>query len=268
MVDLSIGRVLVIAGSDSSGGAGIQADIKTITMLGGYGASAVTALTAQNTMGVHKIHNVPPDFIRAQIETMLEDIGADVIKIGMLGSKEIIFAVIDVIKPFVKNGVKLVLDPVMVAKGGAALLEKDSVAVFCEELLPLATIITPNIFEAEILSSAPAKERTQRIKAAGQLQKMGAKNILLTGGEETGSELFDVFLDEEGGVKIFTHKRQDTRNTHGTGCTLASAIATGLAKNLNMMKAIEDAINFVQKAIISAPNLGMGYGPLGHSQVR
>lgn len=271
MAKALLGRVLVIAGSDSSGGAGIQADIKTITMLGGYAATALTALTAQNTLGVHAIYPVPPDFIKQQIDTFLDDIGADVIKIGMLGDSKTIEAVAAAIAPALAAGVGLVLDPVMVAKGGEALLADEAVETLTKKLLPLATLITPNIHEAERLSGLPTKTKDERRAAAKKLQgarARGAKNVLITGGELEGENLFDILLDATGKEEIFKHKRQDTKHTHGTGCTLASAIAAGLAQRLTLPEAIKQGIDFVQKAIAAAPNLGKGYGPLGHGQVK
>ena len=264
-------RILVIAGSDSSGGAGIQADIKTITMLGGYAATTITALTAQNTQGVHAIYPVPPEFIKQQIETTLDDIGADVIKIGMLGDSAVISAVAEAIAPALDKGARLVLDPVMVAKGGAELLAQEAIASLTSKLLPLATLITPNLAEAAKLSrqsTQSVQSESERIATAKTLQTLGAKNVLITGGALSGETLFDVLVDETGKEEIFKHSRQDTKNTHGTGCTLASAIATGVGQGLDLSQAIKRAVDFVQKAIAANPRLGKGHGPLGHGQVK
>ena len=275
MARILAARVLVIAGSDSSGGAGIQADIKTITMLGGYAATAITALTAQNTQGVHGIYPVPKDFIKQQIATTLEDIGADVIKIGMLGDSETIQAVKEAIAPALQSGVQLVLDPVMVAKGGSVLLPTEAVASLKSALLPLANLITPNLEEAAHLSGQETTTKEKCFAAAHKLQNLGARNVLITGGKEAAADaatetktLFDLLLNESGAEEVFSHKRQDTKNTHGTGCTLASAIATGLAQGLSLSAAITRAIDFVQRAISANPKLGKGHGPLGHAQVK
>lgn len=261
-------RVLVIAGSDCSGGAGIQADIKTITMLGGYAATAITALTAQNTLGVHNVHDVPPPFIQEQIKATLDDVGADAIKIGMLANAPIIHAVADAISAAVASGAALVLDPVMVAKGGAPLLAQDAVRTLIERLVPMATIITPNIHEASALCGHAAASETERRQAAEKLKAMGANNILITGGDVKGEQLYDLLLDEAGDFHRFAHPRINTPHTHGTGCTLASAIATGLAGRMPLANAVREARDFVQRAIAAAPKLGAGHGPLGHASVR
>ena len=260
-------RVLVIAGSDCSGGAGIQADIKTITMLGGYAATAITALTAQNTLGVHAIYDVPPEFIQQQIKVTLDDIGADAIKIGMLATAPIIAAVEAAIRPAVESGAALILDPVMVAKGGAPLLEEAAVESLTRLLLPRATIITPNIHEASALAGCATASEDERRRAAHALKEMGARNVLITGGDVKGEALYDLLLDEAGAFHLFRHARIETPHTHGTGCTLASAIATGLAGGQPLLAAIEQARDFVQQAIMAAPALGGGHGPLGHASV-
>ena len=264
---MSAGRVLIIAGSDCSGGAGIQADIKTITMLGGYAATAITALTAQNTLGVHGVYDVPPDFVADQIKAVLDDIGADAIKIGMLATPDIIAVIADAIRDKIAEGMPLVLDPVMAAKGGAPLLAENALGALKTELLPLAAIATPNIYEAAMLTGLPTQQCDQRIAAARSIRMMGAANVLLTGGDTKGDELFDLFLDEKDRHHVFSHPRIDTPHTHGTGCTLASAIAAGLAHGMALDAAISRARDFVQKAIAAAPGLGSGHGPLGHAQV-
>ncbi len=264
-------RVLIVAGSDCSGGAGIQADIKTVTMLGGYAATAITALTAQNSLGVHDVYDVAPDFVAAQIKVTLDDIGADAIKIGMLATPEIIFAVADAIEAEVAAGTPLVLDPVMVAKGGARLLAENAVAALKARLLPLAAIATPNLHEAAALTAMPINAQDQREAAARAIQTMGAKSVLITGGDMSSETLFDLLLDEQGAAQVFSHRRIDTPHTHGTGCTLASAIATSLAQGMALTEAIARARDFVQKAIMAAPGFGsgpdpQGHGPLGHAQ--
>ena len=263
-----IGRVLIIAGSDSSGGAGIQADIKTATMLGGYAASAITALTAQNTLGVHGVYDVAPDFVAEQIKVVLDDVGADAIKIGMLATPEIIIAVADAIDAEIAKGVPLVLDPVMVAKGGARLLAENAIDALKSRLLPLAAIATPNLHEAKALTGISMDEKDQRVMAAREIQKMGVKSVLITGGANEGDMLFDLLIDQNGDEKVFSHRRIETAHTHGTGCTLASAIATGLAQGMALEAAIARAHDFVQKAILAAPGFGGGHGPLGHAQAR
>ena len=259
--------ILIIAGSDSSGGAGIQADIKTITMLGGYASTAITALTAQNSLGVHNVYEVPPAFIKEQIQVVVDDIGVDVIKIGMLANADIIEMVASTIEPIIKKGCLCVLDPVMVAKGGAPLLADDSVQTLTQRLIPLATMITPNIYEAARLADMPTQTQSQREDAARQIQKLGARNILITGGDVQGEQLFDLLCDENGKIDIFSQERIKTKQTHGTGCTLASAIATGLGFGLNQRDAIMGARDFVLEALRRAPHFGSGHGPLGHAQV-
>lgn len=258
------GRVLIIAGSDSGGGAGIQADIKTVTMLGGYAATAVTAVTAQNTQGVFGVHNIPADFVRKQIELVLVDIGADAIKTGMLSNTEIIKKTASTLK---KHNIKnFVLDPVMVAKGGEHLLEEQAVSALKRNLIPLSTIITPNIPEAEVLSRLEIKSENDMIEAARKIiSETGAKAILVKGGHLDSEAITDILVTLES-IKKWQNKRIKTKNTHGTGCTLASAIATGLAQNMKMDEAIDRARKYVLKAIKTAPGYGKGYGPLNHLQ--
>ncbi len=261
------GRVLVIAGSDSGGGAGIQADIKTVTALGGYAATAVTALTAQNTRGVFAIQDVPVDFIVRQIELVLEDIGADAVKIGMLGRSEVIDAVCDTLQRLAP-GVPVVVDPVMVAKGGAALLELDARATLRRRLLAIATLITPNIPEAEVLIGTTIADTEAMRAAALALLTAGPEAVLLKGGHLSTSagkagRVHD-FLATESGVEEFRDERIETRHTHGTGCTLSSAVATGLAQGLELRAAIVRARAYVRAALLAAPGLGHGHGPLGH----
>ena len=255
------GRVLIIAGSDSGGGAGIQGDIKTITCLGGYAATAITALTAQNTLGVFAIHDVPEDFIRQQIKLVLNDIGADVLKTGMLNKASVINVVVDIVLAYPK--IPLVLDPVMFAKGGAALLEQTALATLKSHLIPLATIITPNIPEAEYLSGMTIKTVDDMRHAAKKILSLGCKSILLKGGHLEGEILTDLLLTPEGET-IFEQPRINIKNTHGTGCALASAIATGIAQNMTLIETVKRARSYVFEAIKTAPNIGSGHGPLNH----
>ncbi|WP_376094695.1 bifunctional hydroxymethylpyrimidine kinase/phosphomethylpyrimidine kinase [Roseomonas sp. CCTCC AB2023176] len=257
------GRVLIVAGSDSGGGAGIQADIKSVTAMGGYAATAVTALTAQDTEAVRAVHPVPLDFVRLQIRMSLADIGADAIKTGMLGERDTIEAVWEVVSGYAR-GIPLVVDPVMVAKGGSRLLEEDAVAAMRERLLPLATLVTPNIPEAEVLVGFPIPDLDAMRRAAAALRGMGAGAALVKGGHMAGDALHDVLLSDAG-EEVFTSSRIETRHTHGTGCTLASAIAAGLAQGMAMRDAVARARDYVAAAIRSAPGYGRGHGPLDHA---
>jgi hydroxymethylpyrimidine/phosphomethylpyrimidine kinase len=256
------GRVLIIAGSDSGGGAGIQADIKAVTCLGGFAATAVTALTAQNTLGVSGIHEVPPDFVRAQMEAVLSDIGADCIKTGMLASASIVEVVAQALEDLAPH-VPLVLDPVMVAKGGAALLAESAAGALVKRLVPRARLLTPNIPEAEVLLGRAISGVDHMERAALDLLALGPRAVLLKGGHLEGDDLVDV-LAEAGGIRRFTGRRIATRSTHGTGCTLASAIAAGLARGLALGDAVERARAYLVRAIETAPGLGRGHGPLNH----
>lgn len=256
------GRVLVVAGSDSGGGAGIQADLKTIMALGGYAATAITALTAQNTLGVHGIMPVPPGFVRLQMTTALDDVGADAVKTGMLGSAEVVRAVAAVLRHGAR-GVPLVVDPVMVAKGGAALLDDDAVAALRRDLLPLATLLTPNIPEAEALTGRAIPDGAAARQAGMALLDLGAPAVLLKGGHFSGPVVQDLLVTATG-VEVIEAPRIDTRHTHGTGCTLASAVAAGLAQGLPLSDAVRRGAAFVHAAILAAPGLGAGHGPLGH----
>ena len=258
----SPGRVLIIAGSDPGGGAGIQGDIKTVTALGGYASAAITALTAQNTQGVFGIHAVPVDFVRQQVTLVLDDIGADAIKTGMLHTAGIIGMLADILKD---SAVPLILDPVMFAKGGAALLKEDALDALKKKLLPLAAIVTPNIPEAEYLSGTKIASVNDMKKAAEKIRALGCRAVLLKGGHMEGDMLTDILLHENG-VEVFTDSRLKTMHTHGTGCTLASAIATGLAQGMPLKEAVIRARAFVMKALEHAPGLGQGHGPLGHAQ--
>ncbi len=256
------GRVLIVAGSDSGGGAGIQADIKTVTALGGYAATAVTALTAQDTLGVHGIHPVPPDFVARQMELVLADIGADAVKTGMLGDAPTIEAVADVLAAHA-DAVPLVVDPVMVAKGGARLLDPTAAEALVRRLLPRAAVVTPNIPEAEVLVGHAIADVEAMTAAARALIGMGPRAALVKGGHMAGDAVTDVLVGADG-VRLFQGPRIASRNTHGTGCTLASAIACGIAQGLDLAAAVARARAYVVRAIEAAPGLGTGHGPLGH----
>ncbi len=257
------GRVLVVAGSDSGGGAGIQADIKTITALGAYAMTAVTAITVQDTRGVHFVHAVPAATVAAQMSCVLDDIGADAIKTGMLGSGAVVEAVCAVLEAKAR-GVHLVVDPVMLAKGGAELLAATAVEQLRQRLLPLAMLITPNVPEAEALSGMAITDAASMRHAAAALRALGVPAVLVKGGHLEGAEVVDV-LATGSGVTEFRAARLATRHTHGTGCTLASAIAAGLAQGMDLPASVRRAHAYVQAAIASAPGLGGGHGPLNHA---
>ena len=255
------GRVLIIAGSDSGGGAGIQADIKTVTALGAYAATAITAVTVQNTQGVTGIHPIPLETVRAQIETVLDDIGADAIKTGMLATAAVIETVMAALQ---KNTIPLIVDPVMVAKGGAQLLEPGAVAALKRWILPRAELITPNLPEAEVLTSLKIDSADAMREAIQYLHTLGAKAVLLKGGHLPGDEIVDIYSGPDG-THEWHDKRIATRHTHGTGCTLASAIATGFAQGLNVVDSISRARLYVRRALETAPGYGRGHGPLNHA---
>jgi hydroxymethylpyrimidine/phosphomethylpyrimidine kinase len=256
-------RVLIIAGSDSGGGAGIQADIKTVTALGGYAATAITALTAQNTLGVFGVHPVPPGFVRQQIELVLNDIGADVVKTGMLVDETTIAAVCDALGQL-SPSVPIVVDPVMIAKGGESLLASSAVSMMRRRLLPLAAVITPNLPEAEVLSGMAIPDLPSMRHAAQSLLTLGVPAVLLKGGHLQGEMVVDLIATEDG-ISEFANPRIETRHTHGTGCTLASAIAVGLGRRMELADAVRQARAYVQAAISNAPGFGDGHGPLGHT---
>jgi hydroxymethylpyrimidine/phosphomethylpyrimidine kinase len=257
------GRVLIIAGSDSGGGAGIQADIKTVTMLGAFAMTAVTALTAQNTEGVFGVLPIPPDFIRQQIEIVLDDLGADALKTGMLHDGAVIETVAAVIAEHAA-GAPLVVDPVMVAKGGAPLIEEGAIGALKRLLVPKAAVLTPNLPEAEILAGHRIGNLAAMRETATELLGAGCRAVLLKGGHLPGDTVYDV-LATTSGLRVWDSPRIDSRHTHGTGCTLASAIAAGLAQGLAIEPAVERARAYVQRAITSAPGLGRGHGPLDHA---
>ena len=244
-------RILIIAGSDSGGGAGVQADIKTVTMLGGHAMTAVTAITAQNTVGVQAVHAVPTEMVIAQIDSVLSDIGVDAIKIGMIGSAHTANAVADRLQ---NVDVPIVFDPVMVATSGSALADTDTISVF-ERLMKIATLTTPNLPE---------------LQALGGREALLSRNIplLIKGGHADGDQIVDRLDFGFNQSAAWSDKRIDTTSTHGTGCTLASAVATGLGQGLPVQQAVERARHFVRYALLNAPGLGAGHGPMGHGQVR
>ena len=254
-------KILIIAGSDSSGGAGIQADIKTITALGGYAMTAITAITSQNTTGVSSVIAIPPKEIEKQILFTSKDIQPNAIKIGMLNSKEVIFSVISALSKIKTK--KIILDPVMVAKGGFKLIDDKAIKVLKEKLIRKVHLITPNIPEAEVLTNTKIKNVNDMINAANILLKFGVKNILLKGGHSKKQTMNDIFIKKKE-LKIFKNKRIKTKNTHGTGCTLSSAITTFYACGKNLNKSCELAIKYVNQSIRSNLNYGKGHGPINH----
>lgn len=256
------GRVLIVAGSDSGGGAGIQADIKAVSALDAYAMTAITALTAQNTLGVHGVLPVDPAFVVQQMRVVLEDIGADAVKVGMLATSEVIEAVAGEYTERAVN-VPLVVDPVMVAKGGHSLLAKEAELTLKRCLLPLATLVTPNLPEAEALSDVVIRDLDDMRHAAGLIRSFGPKAVLLKGGHMEGDVVQDLLVTEDG-EEVFESPRVHTPHTHGTGCTLASAIAAGIAQGLGIRDAVVRARAYVMKAILTAPGLGHGHGPLNH----
>lgn len=253
-------RVLTIAGSDSGGGAGIQADLKTITVLGGFGMSVVTALTAQNTLGVHGIHDVPPTFVAAQFDAVAQDIGVDAAKTGMLATADVIRTVAGKIREY---GIeKLVVDPVMVAKGGAALIREEARATLVAELLPLALVLTPNIPEAEVLSGIAIKSIDDMKEAARKILKLGPKYVIVKGGHLDG-DATDILCDTEG-CRVLRSRRFSTKDTHGTGCTFSAALATFLACGMDVPEAMTAAKRYISEAIRHAWRIGGGHGPTNH----
>ncbi|RRN62344.1 bifunctional hydroxymethylpyrimidine kinase/phosphomethylpyrimidine kinase [Caulobacter sp. 602-1] len=255
------GRVLVIAGSDSGGGAGIQADIKTVTALGGYAATAITAVTVQNTLGVTGVHPIPLEVIAAQARAVLDDIGADAIKTGMLGDVGVVETVAAAIDH--AGQIPVVVDPVMIAKGGAPLLAEAAIGAMKSLMIPRAALLTPNAPEAAALTGLSV-ETTDDLRRAGEaLLTLGAKAVLMKGGHVPGERVVDVLMTAEGET-TFEGERIETRHTHGTGCTLASACATGLAQGLSLNEAVARAWNYVHEAMLRAPGFGAGHGPLDH----
>lgn len=255
---------LTIAGSDSGGGAGIQADLKAMSALGVYGASVITAVTAQNTRAVTAVHGIPSDVVVAQIEAVLTDLEVGAIKIGMLATPEIILSVANGIAGF--DG-PVVLDPVMIAKSGDALLAQEAVQTLRDVLLPRANVLTPNLPEAAcLLGAEPADSLEQMITQGRELCTMGASAVLMKGGHGKGDICHDILVSDSGVIERFQAPRRQTRNTHGTGCTLSSSIAAGLAKDLSLTDAVAQAHDYLQGAISQADGLkiGQGHGPVHH----
>jgi hydroxymethylpyrimidine kinase/phosphomethylpyrimidine kinase len=250
-------RILTVAGSDSGGGAGIQADLKTITVLGAYGMSAITALTAQNTLGVQGVHPVPVDFIRLQMGAVLSDIGADAVKTGMLATPEIVKAVADELKRFKVD--LLVVDPVMVAKSGDALLSEEARGTLKEILLPMATLVTPNLPEASVLSGFAVQDLESMKEAARAIRDMGPRHVLIKGGH-LEKEAVDLLFDGQK-FEAYEAPRLSNRNTHGTGCTYSAALTTLLAQGLAVHDAVAEAKRFITRAIRHGLGMGSGHGP-------
>ena len=254
-------KILIIAGSDSSGGAGIQADIKTITSLGSYAMTAITAITSQNTRGVKSIVSIPVNEIQNQIIFTSKDIKPDAIKIGMLHSSEVIIAVMKSLKKI--NIKKIILDPVMVAKSGTKLIDNKAIQILKKKLLKQVFLITPNIPEAEILTGMKIKNKKDMNLAANRLIKLGAKNVLIKGGHLKSKNVEDIFYNKQE-MKVFKSKRHKTKNTHGTGCTLSSAVTTFISCGKTVKKSCELGIMYVNSAIKSNPKYGKGHGPINH----
>jgi len=256
------GKALTIAGSDSGGGAGIQADLKTFAAFRVYGMSVITSVTAQNTLGVKGVFDISADLVTKQIEAVVEDIGADAVKTGMLSNKSIIEAVASCIGNYHLD--LLVIDPVMVSKSGYPLLQEDARETIVERLLPLAYLVTPNVFEAEIISGMGIKNISDAEKAAALILEKGARNVLVKGGHLATEQAVDILLDGKQ-CHYYESERIRTQNTHGTGCTLSAAITAGLARGLDIRRAIKVAKEYVHRAICEAPDdIGNGYGPLFH----
>jgi len=255
------GRVLILAGSDSGGGAGIQADIKTVTALGGYAATAITAITVQNTLGVSAVHPIPPEIVEAQARAVLDDIGADALKTGMLGTAAMVETVARILD---STRAPAVIDPVMIAKGGALLLEDKALAAVKALLVPRAALLTPNAPEAAALTGL-AVETTDDLRRAGEaLLAMGARAVLMKGGHIASERVVDLLVTSDGEC-AFEGPRLDTRHTHGTGCTQASACAVGLAQGMGLTDSVARAWAYVHEAMLRAPGFGAGHGPLDHA---
>ena len=252
---------LTVAGSDSGGGAGIQADLKTFHQFGVFGTSAVTAVTAQNTRGVAQWEPVRPALLRAQLDALLTDLPPDALKSGMLGTEDAVLTLAEAVRRLTTK--PYVLDPVLVATSGDALAQDSTAAAITKHLLPLATLVTPNLPEAEALTGSAVRRAADLERAGQALVSLGARAALVTGGHLAGADVIDVLVRREG-VRRFTHPRIETTSTHGTGCTLSAAIAAGLALGRNLERAVEDGIDFVHRALAAAPGLGGGRGPLNH----
>lgn len=279
-------RILAIAGSDSSGGAGVQADIKTITMLGGYAMTAITAVTAQNTLGVTAVEVLPDELLMQQVAACVEDIGVDAIKIGMLGNEEMVRAVAAILVLLPEIGARseighrrrnpslgvrrlpIVLDPVMVATSGARLSDKATTDALTSRLIPLATLLTPNIPELDILAGTRCGSVIEIKLATAKIAATHGIHVLAKGGHLAGDRLIDILVSPVGEATEYVGSRIDTPHTHGTGCTLSSAIATYLGMGLALPEAVGKARDFVRTALKNAPGFGAGHGPMGHHAVR
>lgn len=261
MSNSSLPIVLTIAGSDSGGGAGIQADLKTFHAFGTFGTSAITAITAQNTTGVSAVHPIPLDVVRAQIDAVVEDLPPAALKSGMLATAALVETVSRAIR---SHGLtRYVLDPVMVSSTGARLLDEDATRSVIDLLMPLAAVVTPNLHEARILTGLPVEGEAGQREAARALVEMGSEAALVKGGHGSERELVDLLWDGRR-ERTWRHPRLDTRHTHGTGCTLSAGIAAGLARGSTLPDAVDRALGYVARAIASAPGLGSGHGPLNH----
>lgn len=256
--------VLTIAGSDSGGGAGIQADLKTFSALGCFGTSAITAITVQNTLGVTGIHSVPPEIVTGQIRAVMDDIQPAAIKIGMIHTPELALAIAETLLSY--PGVPVVLDPVMVATSGDRLIKSETIAIIKEKLFPLVTLVTPNLDEAAILAEMPLHQLSDMQAAATRILSHGCNAVLVKGGHLAGSELFDVYRDRDGREHIVSSEHIATSNTHGTGCTLSSAIAAYLGRGEALVRAIDLASEYIHAAIVAGQYVqtGKGHGPLNH----
>ena len=255
----TIPKVLIIAGSDSGGGAGIQADIKAITFFKGFAMTAITAVTAQNTIGVQSIHPIPGTIVIDQINSVIEDLSPDIIKIGMLTDLDIINFISENLESY-----KIILDPVMVATSGDVLVNDDVINSIKVKLLEKSFLITPNIYEAEILTGKKINSFQDQLEIGEELVKMGSKNVLVKGGHGNSDTIYDVLICADGNQHIFESKKIKSKNTHGTGCTLASAIATNIAKKIDVKESIKTSIEYVQNGIRNAPEFGSGNGPIRH----
>jgi hydroxymethylpyrimidine/phosphomethylpyrimidine kinase len=252
---------LTIAGSDSGGGAGIQADLKTFHQFGVHGTSVIVALTAQNTVGVRAIHAVPEEMVQAQLAALAEDLPPAAVKSGMLATASLVRLIARATREYEWRS--YVLDPVMVASSGDRLLDEDAISALREELIPRAALVTPNLDEAEILTGAAVRTAEAMVAAGNRLLEMGARAVLIKGGHLSGPELVDVLV-VPGVVRHFKHPRIETTATHGTGCTLSAAITAGLALGQSLERAVEDALDYVHRAMAAAPRLGTGHSPLNH----
>lgn len=252
---------LTIAGSDSGGGAGIQADLKTFQQFGVFGTSVIVALTAQNTTEVRAVHEVPADIVAAQLDAVAEDLPPAAVKTGMLVGAPLVRQVAEAIRS--RGWRQYVLDPVMIATSGDRLLDPEAAAVMSGELVPLAALVTPNLDEAEMLAGGEVRAPVHMARAGQVLLELGARAALIKGGHLAGATLTDVLVTRAG-VRTFVHPRLDTRSTHGTGCTLSAAITAGLALGQSLEVSVERALDYVHRAIAAAPGLGRGHGPINH----